>query len=64
MNKIIEIVVSSSGEATVQTAGFIGAECQQASRFLEEALGKRLQERLTAEFHWHGQAEQENHHRN
>jgi hypothetical protein len=49
--KIIEITISPKGEARVQTKGFAGAECQQASRFLEQALGQRTKEQLTAEFH-------------
>ena len=49
--KIIEIIISPKGEARVQTKGFAGADCQQASRFLERALGKRTKEQLTAEFH-------------
>lgn len=47
----IEIIVSPQGEARVQTKGFAGADCQQASRFLEQALGKCTKEQLTAEFH-------------
>ncbi len=50
-NKLIEIIVSPQGEARVQTKGFTGAACQQASRFLEQALGQRIKEQLTAEFH-------------
>jgi hypothetical protein len=49
--KIIEITISPKGEARVQTKGFNGTDCQQASRFLEQALGQRTQEQLTAEFH-------------
>lgn len=49
--KIIEIIISPKGEARVQTKGFAGADCQQASRFLEQALGQRTKEQLTAEFH-------------
>ena len=51
MNKIIEITVSPNGEARVQTKGFTGGECRDASRFVEEALGQRVSETLTAEFH-------------
>ena len=49
--KVIEIIVSPQGEARVQTKGFAGAGCQEASRFLEQALGQRTKEQLTAEFH-------------
>jgi hypothetical protein len=47
----IEIIVTPQGEARVQTKGFAGADCQQASRFLEQGLGQRTQEQFTAEFH-------------
>ncbi len=45
--KLIEITVSPTG----QTKGFVGGECREASRFVEEALGQRVGETLTAEFH-------------
>ena len=59
MNKTIEITVSPKGEATVQTKGFSGGECREASRFVEQALGARSSETLTAEFHQGQQAGQE-----
>ena len=49
--KTIEIVISPKGETTVQTKGFAGGECREASKFVEQALGQRTGERLTAEFH-------------
>lgn len=49
--KTIEVIVSPDGKAKVQTKGFSGASCRQASRFLEQALGTQSQERVTAEFH-------------
>ncbi len=49
--KTIEIIVSPKGETTVTTKGFAGSSCREASRFLEEALGQRTGEELTAEFH-------------
>jgi hypothetical protein len=49
--KIIEITINPKGEARVQTKGFNGADCQQASRFLEQALGQCTKEQLTTEFH-------------
>lgn len=51
MTKVIEIVVSPSGQTTMQTKGFSGASCQDASRLIEQALGGRVSETLTAEFH-------------
>lgn len=49
--KTIEIIVSPNGLSQVETRGFAGAECQSASEFVERGLGKRLEERLTPEFH-------------
>jgi len=49
--KTIEIIVSPTGQSTVKTRGFRGASCQEASRLLEQALGSRTAERLTAEFY-------------
>ncbi len=51
MTQTIEILVAPSGETTVQTKGFSGASCRQASRFLEEVLGTKTSERFTGEFH-------------
>ena len=50
-NKTIEIVVAPNGQTRVETKGFAGAECRQASEFVEKSLGKRLKEDLTPEFH-------------
>ena len=50
-HKTIEITVSPTGQSSVQTKGFVGGECREASRFIEEALGQRVSESLTAEFH-------------
>ena len=49
--KTIEITVSPTGESTVQTRGFVGPACRDASKFLEQALGQRTGEQLTAEFY-------------
>ena len=50
MSRVIEVLVSPTGEAKVQTRGFTGAACQQATRALETALGGRQSETLTAEY--------------
>jgi hypothetical protein len=57
--KIIEITVSPTGESTVQTRGFVGGECKEASRFIEQALGQRTGDTLTAEYHQGQQNAQE-----
>jgi hypothetical protein len=51
VSKIIEIVVSPKGETTVQTKGFTGGACREASKFIEQALGQRTAERVTGEFY-------------
>lgn len=51
MTRVIEIVVSPKGETTVTTRGFTGSSCREASKFIEQALGKRREERLTPEFY-------------
>lgn len=49
--KTIEIVVSPTGETRIETKGFAGAECRQASEFVESTLGRRNSEQLTSEFY-------------
>jgi hypothetical protein len=58
MPRIIEVVVSPQGEATVQTKGYSGPTCLQASKFLEEALGIATTERKTADYYQSVPAEQ------
>ncbi len=55
--KTIEIIVSPTGQTTVQTHGFSGSECQQASRFIESALGQTVKETKSAEFYRVAQAQ-------
>ena len=49
--RIIEILISPQGETTVQTKGYAGASCLEASRWLEEALGIQTNDHKTAEFY-------------
>lgn len=51
MNRVIEITVAPGGETNIETKGFTGTECREASRFIERSLGKQLSEKLTPEFH-------------
>ncbi len=57
--KTIEVTVRSDGSVRVETQGFQGESCRQASRFLEEALGKTTSENLTAEFYQSAVARQQ-----
>lgn len=51
MARIIEVTVSPQGETTVQTKGYSGADCLQASKFLEQSLGLTVTDRKTGEFY-------------
>ena len=49
MTKTIEITVSPQGETKVETKGFTGGSCREASRLIEQALGEKSTEQMTAE---------------
>jgi len=51
MSQTIEVTVSPQGETKIETKGFSGGSCREASKALEAALGVRESERLTSEFH-------------
>jgi hypothetical protein len=58
MARVIEVAVSPKGETTVQTKGYAGADCLQASKYLEQALGVASADRKTGEFYSTTPAEQ------
>ena len=49
--KTIEIVVAPDGSTQIETRGFAGKTCLDASRFLEAALGQKTSERMTPEYY-------------
>jgi hypothetical protein len=51
MKSSIEIIVSPQGQTRLETKGFAGASCKDASRFIENALGRKVSEQATAEMH-------------
>ena len=57
--RVIEVTVSPQGETTVQTKGYTGTDCVQASKFLEQALGLVSSERKTSEFYRVAEQQQE-----
>ena len=57
--KVIRVIVGPKGETKVETRGFSGGECREASRFLEQALGQPVNALLTAEFYQTESAEQQ-----
>ena len=51
MSKVINIIVAPDGTSRVETEGFSGSECREASRFLEQALGRKNGETFTTEYY-------------
>ena len=51
MARLIEVTVTPKGEVSVQTKGYAGSDCLQASKFLEQALGVTTADRRTSEFY-------------
>ena len=49
--KSIEITISANGQVKLETRGFSGASCRDASRLVEAALGRSAGETLTSEYH-------------
>jgi len=51
MKKIIEIIFSPTGELSIDAVGFKGADCEQATAYLEEALGVVARREKKPEYH-------------
>ncbi len=51
MPRVIEVIVSPQGQTTVQTKGYAGTDCLQASKFLEQALGVVTGDQKTIEIY-------------
>ena len=51
MKPTIEIIVSPTGDFTIEGVGFKGAGCEKATKFLEEALGVVSTKVKKPEFH-------------
>src|SRR5262249_47430799 len=59
--RMIEVLVSPTGEVSVQTKGFAGSDCLQASKFLEQSLGATTTDRKATEFYQEVPTEQQLH---
>ena len=57
--KSIEIIIAPNGQSTVETKGFTGAECRDASRLIEQAIGQSTGEVLKAEFYQAASSQQQ-----
>jgi Protein of unknown function (DUF2997) len=51
MKPIIEVIISPAGEIIVDAVGFKGADCEQATRYLEQALGVVGQREKKPQYH-------------
>lgn len=50
MKKRIEIDIGPDGDVSIDAAGFSGPDCEQATRFLEKALGEAEYRRRKPEY--------------
>lgn len=55
----IELLISPQGESTLKTHGYAGADCLEASKWLEQALGLTLKEQKTADYYQAAHAQEE-----
>lgn len=51
MKPTIEIIIQPTGQIRVDAVDFKGADCEQATEYLEEALGVVGQRQRKPEFH-------------
>ncbi|WP_164104194.1 DUF2997 domain-containing protein [Candidatus Laterigemmans baculatus] len=61
--KTIEIIVAPDGSSRLETKGFSGSECREASRLLEQAIGAKESDTPTAEMHQAASQANQQHHR-
>lgn len=53
--KTVEIIIQTSGQLTINAAGFSGTDCEKATAFLEQALGKLTAKQRKPEFYQRNQ---------
>jgi hypothetical protein len=51
MNRTIEILIGPDGTLSVDAVGFKGADCEKATKFLEQALGLVSEKRRKPEYY-------------
>jgi Protein of unknown function (DUF2997). len=47
----ITIIVKPDGKTVVETTGYYGTSCKDASKFIEQALGQRQTETIKPEYY-------------
>ena len=57
--KVVEIIIDASGQLTINAAGFSGTDCEKATAFLEQALGKLTAKQRKPEFYQRNQRTQQ-----
>jgi hypothetical protein len=51
MKRTIEVIIGPTGEIKIDAVGFKGADCEAATKFLEDALGVVGQKVKKPEYH-------------
>ena len=51
MKQTIEVIIAPDGAIQIDAVGFKGADCEHATKFLEEALGCVQQKQKKPEYH-------------
>jgi len=51
MKPTLEILIQPDGKITIDALGFSGPDCEQATKFLETALGLTSEKRRKPEYH-------------
>lgn len=56
MKQTIEVIIAPDGAIQIDAVGFKGADCEHATKFLEEALGTVQQKQKKPEYHQHAKS--------
>ena len=48
--KTITLIIAHDGRTKIETEGFTGQSCRDASKFIEQALGQKTAEQFKPEF--------------
>lgn len=49
--KSIELTVAPDGQINIEAVGFSGPDCEKATAFLEQVLGKAISKRHTPDYY-------------
>jgi len=50
MTGTITITISPDGKTKMETSGFVGSTCKEASQFIRQALGQQMSETFKSEY--------------